>query len=459
MIRAIDVHTHVFNLKYLPVAAILDRSGLFNLPGDLARALAKAALALTKDDPTLDDVSSAGPSPGRASEAAAEAQVDAGVKEIEFGLADFGSYLDSKEEELPDWVREDEDVRSALESPGAELSRSGVGEGTLRRLVAAAEAFLGNARQRLKWVFVVATQSERAIVRRMITTYGGDVETFVHHMMNMASFYREGETVYPPHPRQVNRMRKLGEAYPGRLITFTAWDPFGDHPDQLEAVKDAVTNRGARGVKIYPPSGYRPIGNGPDNRHPHVSSPAPEEIDRRNLALFRWCVDEGVPVFTHCTDEGFEAYVDAGELNASPEYWRRLLASEGMAELKLCLGHAGGDAWFGTDAEFNCSFAADVVRLCTDSRFPNVCCEFGILDHVQDQAQFNRVRDRLGAIVAEQPGFGSRILYGSDWHMLFMRSGHEEFFRNYKRLFADPVLARHSENFFRGNAVRYLERQ
>ena len=130
-------------------------------------------------------------------------------------------------------------------------------------------------------------------------------------MMDMKNHYRDGRTSYDFAPRQIVRMGNPSRLFPGRLATFVAWDPF--RADGLDIVKDAVESRGCVGIKVYPPGGYRPWRNdNSDLADRFVQPPPPEVLDARSLALFRWCVSRDLPVFTHCTPEGFQAYSGIG---------------------------------------------------------------------------------------------------------------------------------------------------
>lgn len=57
--------------------------------------------------------------------------------------------------------------------------------------------------------------------------------------------------------------------------------------------------------------------------------------------FFDWCVQKNVPIFVHCTPEGFQTSKKLG-LNAHPKYWREILKERRWNKLRLCFGHAGG---------------------------------------------------------------------------------------------------------------------
>ncbi len=443
--KVIDIHTHVFNLRYLPVAGILSGSGLVSLPPRLARAIAVVALALTKKDESLD---------GDSGSKLAEARINAEVEKMEAALQDFDAYVADVEDEVPPEVLNDPDLRAEL----AEIEASGDGDalkkGWLGRLIAKAKSYLDYGGRAMDWVFAVLTQRERVIARLLARTFP-ETQLFVHHMMDMKDFYTGGNTKYDFAPRQIERMERLAKSE-GRLATFVAWNPF--RSDGLDVVKDALLNHNCIGVKVYPPSGYRPVGNTDADYppHPNVQPPPPDTIEKRNLELFEWCAAEQVPVFTHCTPEGFEAYDHAGK-NGAPTYWRRLLdTNERLRELRLCLGHAGGGDWFSTDEIFNgpTSYPRQVFDLCTS--YPNVYCEVGILDEVADAGSRQIFGQRFTTLIGAKREFAKRILYGSDWHMLYIHIRHQDFYANYRKLFSEAGLDAYVEDFFSGNALSYL---
>jgi predicted TIM-barrel fold metal-dependent hydrolase len=448
--KAIDMHTHVFNLHYFPVQGILDDSGLIDLPCWLARALAKAALAITEDDPLLDD----------GQPRAAAMPVSMSAEAVEDAIVNFDRYVGRAAQRIPSWLLKDPDILEALRRSGAERGKAfSVRDAdmedkgfVLRCLIDLARKYLVGPVRAIEWLIAVVTQRERDIAALLRKSYP-DVEYFVHHMMALDSFYPGPPPTYAFAPRQIARMRNLDRLFGDKLITFVAWDPFVD--DGLDIVKDAIEKKGCRGIKVYPPSGYRPIGNVDDGFVPHPDGPSAAVLDRRNQALFAYCVESDTPVFTHCTRKGFEAR-DGYGANSDPDYWRRVLESDGMRDLRLCLGHAGGTEWFADDAAFADSFPKGVYDLCTDPRFPNVYCEVGILDEVNSDVGFALFQNRLVKLIGGRTQFADRIMYGSDWHFLYMNSEHLDFFRNYERLFQDAKLAPHAVNFFRDNSVRYL---
>jgi predicted TIM-barrel fold metal-dependent hydrolase len=199
------------------------------------------------------------------------------------------------------------------------------------------------------------------------------------HMMDLAPTYDQKEdrdTLFDFRTQQIPAMQSQQSAANGRMLYFVAYNPFRDHwkrdpaagPGQaLAIVKKAYESQGAFGVKIYPPSGYKPTANKIPGR-PFSIAPQPhrqwraryapkgikitgEQLDARLDALYQWCSDNQVPIFTHCGQDEVQARKGYGKL-ANPSGWKPVL--EKFPKLRLCLGHAGGGGeWYqqlGTDS-------------------------------------------------------------------------------------------------------------
>jgi Amidohydrolase len=163
--------------------------------------------------------------------------------------------------------------------------------------------------------------AEREILSALITAYGSNDVRFVHHMMDMEYAYTPSTPARYPFDEQLKRMRRLADDSGGRLWGFTAFDP--------RRQEEFSMPDGFAGVKFYPAMGYRPWGD-------------PDDDVRAAVEKFHeYCEKKKVPVFTHCTPRGFQARKGFG-VNAHPKYWAQALDKHPL--LRLCLGHAGGGA-------------------------------------------------------------------------------------------------------------------
>ncbi len=321
------------------------------------------------------------------------------------------------------------------------------------------------------------------------------------HMMDLAPTYDQTEDdspLYPFQSRQIPLMQDQQRAANGRLLYFVAYNPFRDSWDNdplakpghaLDIVKTAYEKQGAFGVKIYPPSGYAPAGNSIISR-PWAISPQPrrqwraryrpdkhpavtnQDLDQRLYDLCLWAVKNDVPLFTHCGQGEFEARRGYHEL-ANPNGWLTLLQKHPeLSELRLCLGHAGGGSeWY--DAQDATRWSAStwgstIYQLCRD--YPNIYCEFGCFDDISDPAKRANFSTHLTQLIADSqkpapPGrihcdFSEKILYGSDWFMPLQQSTNR---LNYILSFQTAIYHAAPDqpdalfkNFFYRNALRFL---
>lgn len=252
------------------------------------------------------------------------------------------------------------------------------------------------------------TQSEKHIYIRLREFYramGVDC-SFVHHMMDMANPYIEfegsrnyGQVKLPYYAKnnehsQLSQMHALASYSEGKLIGFSAFDPwrFSNSKNVVSSVRLALEEAenvyGMRGFKFYPPMGYRPDEN---ESHPKVQLAIDSFLD--------FCNERQKPIFTHCSPGGFEVGLGSG-LNSNPIFWRKMLeANSYRKNLKICFGHAGGGrfltkkdeklisaGWVASEIEWTLdgNYAREVVQLCRD--YPNVYCELANINSILSNA-------------------------------------------------------------------------
>ena len=302
---------------------------------------------------------------------------------------------------------------------------------------------------------------------------GGRPDLYVHLMMDMQLAYEvdpDGNPVeHPPAPpalawrEQIDEMADLLPRARGRLLGFVAYDP--RRSDALGFVRDALS-RGFVGVKFYPPMGFRPY----DTRY------RPQLED-----LYRLCVTTDVPLIVHCSAGGFEANPGSGLLSdpSGGDGFRGVL--EAFPELRLCLGHAGAghienrdrdDAsgrmgkvpypgWYDPYVHWDSPrcYASEIVQLCC--AFENVYCDFSYFTGlIGSTARQDTVASHLLRILdnPDKAGFAKKVMYGSDWHMPEVISRPGELLETFRRVFGrSPGLEKHADDFFANNALRFLD--
>ncbi len=430
--QRIDMHTHVFNVRYLPVEGIIRSRGV---PDLIAKGLAKLLNARTGDDIEPSAVP-----------AALFVAADAEAPVMALQAQTLDEAVSALAAGTPKELADDPDVRAALEdmqrvsaqelraiaidhveTAGVQAQFSAL-YGQLANMQAAPGIFETGA-EYLRW-FQFLTHSERVIMETLLTTYGNDVHLFIHHMMDMEAYYKHGRCYYDFVTDQLPRMRRLVNAFGGRLLTFVAYSP--DRPNDLSIVRRALDDADAAGVKFYPPNGYQPD-------------------EARHDALYQELVSRDAPIFTHCTPVGMEAKPGSGA-NSNPSYWARVLQQ--FPALRLCLGHAGGDEpWFGR-VPWDGSYAAQAVALAAS--YDNVYLEFGYHEDILDASVRESFIVRLSGLLGTNANLAKKIMYGTDWHMIEKINNHQDYFHAFEAAFADARLAQYADGFFYTNAVSYL---
>jgi predicted TIM-barrel fold metal-dependent hydrolase len=191
------------------------------------------------------------------------------------------------------------------------------------------------------------------------------------------------------------------------------------------------------------------------------------------------CIKKDVAIFAHCTPTGFQTYKHEG-LNAHPKYWREVLEKSQWSNLRLCLGHAGGECLCNKDVDTNqfvCSpgwmaksdeewnnpnnFARIVAELCTT--YPNVYCEVGHIlplfepDNVEIFIA-NIERARKAAKESQRPyDLLDKMAYGSDWHMQAMIDKTREYLEVFLEIMNREAYRSYLDKFFWQNAYKFLK--
>jgi predicted TIM-barrel fold metal-dependent hydrolase len=507
----IDIHTHLFNARYIPLEAVLHQAlGAADVGHLLSRPAARLLNLLTGGSLEVFEAQAAARAGATGSTDEVDFYADAiwGVASHQLAIrieaaAVAGAELRPEEpdsaagellesDELFKTLREIEalyhkesgkvepSVESAFDlmtrvfarwsphSSSDQLRGSGTaliaGSGgfelavrwLLKRIAKLADAlWWDHAENLLKFLFTMLS-SERDIVRKLKAGYSGysGPTLFVHAMMDMKHAYDPPNDPWYDYPvQQLRRMQQLGLESAGGILGFAAFDPRRENWSEL---MDEALKQGFVGFKFYPPMGYKPIDK------------SDTEVNRRINKFFRRCVKEEIPVFAHCTPQGFEATKGAG-LYADPRNWRKRLEADGCGELRLCLAHAGGErakngklvspGWDAKPGEWDSesNFAREVVALCRE--FKNVYCEVGHLHGVlESKSQAARFRTNLLREWREAGPYAlsTKMMYGSDWHMPAMIDDTDEYLRFFVELFSTPQLEAGREAFFSGNARTYL---
>ncbi|MCF6131691.1 amidohydrolase family protein [Flavobacterium wongokense] len=492
MQKIVDIHSHMFNLKYLPVAGILKRH---KIPHFIAKGVESLLLRHTKESYPLAGIQGILKYKDDEDNTSVTVYID-DWEPIDYGMDEIA---DLSDDEIANAITQfavvgdlkSGDLSVAIDEYEKQELRSGDffmivdyeddealkrhRAGLLQRMINKVIRIINAAVNYGKW-FLFMTNSEKDIYKYIEQKDEPGVVAYLHLMMDVDRFLNEDpdtedeDLLYRSRfnfaTQQVQNMKKLNDDFP-KLIGFVAFNPA--RKNWLEIIENARAN-GFKGVKFYPPLGYKASGG------PYAD---------RIKALFAHCQTHNIPVFTHCNNQGFEAWPLSG-YNSNPVFWEEALAK--YPNLILCLGHAGGGhGWFAkndpstdiTDpdlilaaniknekaaqmANWNNSYAAMVYKLCV--KYDNVYCDASYLDEIIDD--YGNMDDdakklftkRLKKLFEVSPKFAERIMYGSDWHMLFQEGKNRVYLKRYIELFDQPELAPYKDAFFYGNAEKYLRR-
>lgn len=261
---------------------------------------------------------------------------------------------------------------------------------------------------------------------------------------------------------------------PLRAVFFkrrAAYDSFTNPPfDPLALARQALETSGFIGLKIYPPMGFKPIGNtdgqGYQDRVKTAlggSSGLGRDLDAAMANAFDLCIDQGAPILTHARYS-----IGAGPnyaARADPAFWIDVLKKRRWRNLRLCLAHMGyfqtwsGGTTIGLEPgrrtwEWT---AGNYIR---DNPQSNVYIDISYLTEVLGGGEERRRRmaDKLREWIDECDPDVRHVLYGTDWTMV----GREPDFPNYtsevvKFLRDDCDLDDQKlDRVMMGNAIRFL---
>jgi predicted TIM-barrel fold metal-dependent hydrolase len=480
-IPVIDMHTHVFNARDLPLAGILSALGA---PRAVAIVVAAVALRSTPEHDTE-------PSGEVSLDQIARPRIDK-LSDLEHNV--LVDYVGEERMEPLTKAATDLKVQPDVTLLAETMAKIGFPPEEHERAQFAPEK-LTEAQLRaslegyLRFIGII-TKGHHEIVATLKKSYGeyGDVDLFVHHMMDMAVAYNDTPRV--PFPEQNVAMQGLEKAYPGELLHFTAFDPFR-RDKALDLVKQAKEKHNAIGIKIYPPSGYRaadnathkfprrdgwPLSWARQRWYSRYAGWTEKELDNILQGALDWTVAGGVakeiPIFTHCTPWGFESVKDYGMM-ADPFFWAKALEKGENKRLRLAFGHAGGDPyWLSHPSKKkyppppgnHWQFGNQVVELC--QKYPNVYCELGYLKGILKPEERPKVVERLQSVInlptEDGRKFGDKIMYGTDWHMMHKEQGYENYLEGWDEVMKEVKdkegrKGAWREAFFAGNAKRFLQ--
>lgn len=333
---------------------------------------------------------------------------------------------------------------------------------------------------RIKWVHLMMQSRQYHLARYLETIAEGGVRPGL--ISNLLVDYDRwlGDQPAPAsgHRDQISLWTKIaaGHAATIDIRTFAGFDPLKDaqqfiiegdaYPQDSDLAfyarcwrnrSDPGPDRPAiHGFKLYPPMGFRPIGNTPDmfpdppqravrelrevwNRPPLNGYEVSAEIEKSLIRFYTLCDAERIPLLAHGA-HSIEAGRCFGE-RAGPTHWLTVLRR--FPNLRLCIGHFTGTAEF----EIGMRHFDDLDRVPA-----NVWSLRGMQELLQLNAQRSRVycdisymaeflvggaRERIARTTnffhllkryCDRYDQGCRhFVFGSDWIMLGQQPKHDRY--------------------------------
>lgn len=479
--KIIDMHTHIFTLKYLPVYGAI-KSYVPKASDNTAKAVEKIFLYLTRSS-FLNNTKQ---------EEYPFFEVKKNELEFDFLLEQDNStiistFVDSLHDDLLNVIFSDKYIQKAiLEVEDDEVDKQYMNQILYNEKSEEIKWYLLKRKLKrllnkvlkgfyfFKW-FLFMTKSEKRICTKLMKRYSITTK-FVFHMLDGYeafddSSYTKGNPTYYKIEEQLQRMKKMIELKPN-LIGFLPFNPFREN--SLKLIKKYIGFKGFKGVKFYPSFGYKPY-----DKENSVS-----QVNNRILELYDFCLDNNIPLLTHCTPDGFQSQ-PYGENNSgrncNPIYWEELLSIPKYRNLKICLGHAGGvNGWFDdfdensdeifigkkiSNGEVVYPYAKKVHELCV--KYPNVYCEVGFLSHIyhENPSKINNYIKKLTYIFKQEENastikykFSDKIMFGTDWHILYNHGIQDNYDKKYIEIFnKNAYLKKHIDKFFYKNAEKFLD--
>lgn len=444
-----DVHCHTFNTADLPVRGFVHRvilggAALTVHLATLADILASSAPGYYEEKQSLDRL-------------LAPAQL----------AATFGADTDKAPVPVEPELDVDADIARVqashpglLEAIGAEMAAATAAQTAGEADVAAAGMFdqLSAMRRAVKWVRLIRS-SRLVITQHLVKNFGDRIDLFTPMLVDLGTGLSDTADTTAAQQmvlnEKISRLSMVGRL-PGvtraRLHPFVGFDPLrelrarlvGDITTPLDELDDAIKRFGFVGVKVYPPMGWRPLGNDDDN------GPMPrdrgKQLDRVLRDFYDWCHSNDVPVTAHGSRSNAAAppFLDCG----APSHWGQVL--DEFPDLHLNLGHFGGSTTTGPG-----SWMHQIAELMGQHQW--LFADVG--NHrVDDPGVLRSYFAALRALFADPTtaAASQRLMFGSDWLMLALLPDHDAFLDTYKNHYEHEFGEELTSSFMGGAALRFL---
>eukprot|EP00439_Symbiodinium_sp_Y106_P089545 s1_g2081.t1 len=320
------------------------------------------------------------------------------------------------------------------------------------------------------------TRPRGEILDRLIWLYGDrperqGVRIFSPSIVDFEKWFKDDEPVSPiedqlevmaAHARRVRDHVVLNfiSFCPLRAALEREKDP---QVETLRHVIKAVKEKGFAGVKLYPPMGFKPLGNAGGDFSHAKEVPAHEpgvKIDQELKRLYDWCRANHVPIKAHANNS--ITAVDGSGCNAAPFNWKPVF--ENYPGLHVNLAHFGGfEESLSEQGKRQFCGTVDwedmLAEMIEDSRAEGLYFDTGYWTELADVDDPHHARTvaMTSALLRRHPKLTSRLLYGSDWSMIAKESSHPIYLPSIVSQLPEIGFEVAAINgFMSGNALHYL---
>lgn len=328
--------------------------------------------------------------------------------------------------------------------------------------------------QSLRWAALL-TRDRRDILGELIRLYGPrqitedgkpiGIQVFSPSLVDFDYWFRD-----PPQNRfskiadQIDILSRLAQLEQRAvLLNFAPFCPLRAAVDGTgvhRVIRDAVLNKGFVGVKMYPPMGFKPIGNKETAVMGHRFQASGAAVDRELRRMYEWCQANGVPIKSHGNNS--LAAQECSGRNAAPDLWDRVLTD--YPDLRVNIAHFGGfeehndpddrneHAECADDPPTYEKRAADLI-----ADHENAYVDLGYWTEVAGRnAPGQDVLDKINALLADNERLGRRIMYGSDYTMIGRERQHGAYLNDIK-IAIGSLNGIDESQIFSANAQYYLQ--
>jgi predicted TIM-barrel fold metal-dependent hydrolase len=201
---------------------------------------------------------------------------------------------------------------------------------------------------------------------------------------------------------------------------------------QILVDNSTKTTGGFIGVKLYPPMGFRAIGNKhlPDdsfNEPAYLRSPDTGlgsqiggKLDAALSKLYTWCSANNAPIMAH-TSHSFGPNGDY-EDRADPAFWANVLKPDAFPRLRINLAHFGH---FNKAVQYarpvnyvDKCWEWTIGKIVTGSTDAYAYADISSLGEILKTGPSRKIVECMKAFKEHFPDSDQRLLYGTDWSMI-----------------------------------------